>query len=54
MQQWAAAYVGTEYADDASVVADAHKCWAQAHVSRAESFIATRRTVATCTEKDAH
>ena len=37
-----------------SVVADAHKCWAQAHVSRAESFIATRRTVATCTEKDAH
>ena len=37
-----------------SVVADAHKCWAQAHVSCAESFIATRRTVATCTEKDAH
>jgi len=37
-----------------SVVADAHKCWAQAHVSCAESFIATRRTVPTCTEKDAH
>ena len=37
-----------------SVVADAHKCWAQAHASCAESFIATRRTVATCTEKDAH
>ena len=37
-----------------SVVADAHKCWAQAHVSCAESFIATRRIVPTCTEKDAH